>query len=199
MSKIIIEMENGKIIGIYGNEQIDVTIYEDLKSKNLSDDEQDFLDEEVCSVPYILYRSDVSFEDDENIKKNFLDIEVGDIVVVEDDYSHDYSTHILKIDSIEYHEDWSSETNPKGMHCFGTDLQEEEWGDDYITQVYESNFLRFVKKRKNLHVCDHCLAAIASREGTQPTLTHHIDSDDLEGSICDWCSGIGFDTLYELI
>ena len=133
------------------------------------------------------------------MKTNFLDIEIGDIVVVYDEYAHGFVKHILKVDSVEYHEDWITETNPKGMHFFGTDLQEEEWGDDYITQIHEGNFFKFVKEREHLHVCDHCYAAIISREGTRPTLTHYIDSDDLESSICDWCNGIGFDTLHELI
>lgn len=58
MSRIIIEIENGKILGVYGNERIEVTIYEDLKKKNLSDEQQDFLDEEVSTVPYVLYRGE---------------------------------------------------------------------------------------------------------------------------------------------
>jgi hypothetical protein len=58
MSRIIIEIENGKILGVYGNERIEVTISEDLKKKNLSDEQQDFLDEEVSTVPYVLYRGE---------------------------------------------------------------------------------------------------------------------------------------------
>ena len=53
-------------------------------------------------------------------------------------------------------------------------------------------------------VCDHCLAAIESREGNQATLRHNIDleyddEDFEEKSKCDWCEENGFDTLYELI
>jgi hypothetical protein len=77
------------------------------------------------------------------MKKNFLDIEVGDKVIVCDEYSHDYEEHTLQVDSIEYDAEWATEANPKGMHCYGTDLEEEEWGDDYITQVTEGNFCRF--------------------------------------------------------
>lgn len=129
------------------------------------------------------------------MEKNFLDIKVGDKVIVYDEYSHDYSEHILKVDSIEYHEAWITETNPKGMHCFGTDLQEDEWGDDYITQVTESNFCRIVEEREKLWVCEHCLAAIESREGNQATMRHYVDGVD---SICDWCERSS-DVLYELI
>ena len=133
------------------------------------------------------------------MEKKFLDIKVGDKVIVYDEYSHDYNKHILKVDSIEYDKDWITETNPKGMHCFGTDLQEDEWGDDYITQVHEGNFERIVEERPKMWVCDHCLAAIESREGTQAIMRHYIDADDIVNSMCDWCECVGFDTLFELI
>lgn len=78
--------------------------------------------------------------------KGFLDIKVGDKVIVFDEYSHDYAEHILEVNSIEYDSEWATETNPKGMHCYGTDLEEEEWGDDYVTQVHEGNFCGFAKE-----------------------------------------------------
>lgn len=67
----------------------------------------------------------------------------------------------------------------------------EEWesipyGDDY-------------EPREHLWVCDHCLAAIESREGNQATLTHSVDEMDAVDSRCDWCKEVGFDTLYELV
>ena len=138
------------------------------------------------------------------MKNNFLDIKVGDKVVVYDEYSHDYVEHILKVNCIEYHKDWITETNPKGMLCFGTDFQEDEYGDDYITQVHEGNFVRIVKEREKLWVCSQCLAAIESHEGNQSILCHDIDfeydeEEFDEMSKCDWCGEIGFDTLYELI
>lgn len=60
------------------------------------------------------------------------------------------------------------------------------YGDDY-------------EPRKTLWVCDHCLAAIQSREGNQATLTHSVDEMDAVESRCDWCKECGFDTLYELV
>ena len=51
----------------------------------------------------------------------------------------------------------------------------------------------------NLRVCDHCLAAIQSREGYLPTLTLHVDEEDPIESKCEWCEQDGYDTLYELI
>lgn len=54
-------------------------------------------------------------------------------------------------------------------------------------------------ERENMWVCDHCRAAIASREGYQPTMPHDVDCDDPIKSKCDWCEEDGFDTLYELI
>ena len=60
-----------------------------------------------------------------------------------------------------------------------------------------------MEERKNMWVCDHCLAAIESREGYLPTLKHDIDlefdEDDIEKSKCDWCQEDGFDVLFELI
>jgi hypothetical protein len=53
--------------------------------------------------------------------------------------------------------------------------------------------------RENMWVCDHCLAAIESREGNQAVLRHSVDEDDDVESKCDWCEDVGFDTLYELI
>ena len=133
------------------------------------------------------------------MKKEFLDIKIGDEVIVFDEYSHDYVKHVIKVESIEYEKDYITDTNPKGMHCFGTDLQENEWGDDYITQIHEGNFIKIVKEKENLHVCSHCLQAIESREGPQITRKHYIDSDDLEHSKCEWCEQYGFSELYELI
>ena len=76
------------------------------------------------------------------MKKNFKDIKVGDIVIVYDENSsHDYLEHIIKVTSIEYDEDFKTKTNPVGMHCYGDDLEEEEWGDDYLTHVNEANFI----------------------------------------------------------
>lgn len=49
----------------------------------------------------------------------------------------------------------------------------------------------------NLKVCLHCLMAIESREGYQPTIPHYIDLE--EPGFCEWCEEDGFDVLYELI
>lgn len=75
-------------------------------------------------------------------EENFIDIKVGDIVIVYDDVSHDYVEHKLRIDSIEYNDENKTKSNPKGMICYGTDLDEEYFGDDYISIVTENNFIR---------------------------------------------------------
>ena len=67
----------------------------------------------------------------------------------------------------------------------------EEWESIPYGEDYEP--------REHLWVCDHCLAAIWSREGDQATLTHSVDEHDAVDSKCDWCGEVGFDTLYELI
>lgn len=59
-------------------------------------------------------------------------------------------------------------------------------------------------ERETMWVCEHCLAAIESREGYLPTLRHDIgleydDEDFEEKSKCDWCEETGFDVLYELV
>jgi hypothetical protein len=133
------------------------------------------------------------------MKEKFLEIEVGDKVVVVDECSHDYTEHLLEIENIEYDKANITETNPEGMICFGKDLDQEEWGDDYITQVTESNFERFAVEREKLWVCNKCLCAIECHEGKQATLEHSVEETDIEESRCEWCHEFGFDTLYELI
>ena len=93
--------------------------------------------------------------------RTFKDIKVGDIVVAFDEYSHDYNEHIIKIDSIEYDKEYITKTNSNGMICYGTDLEEEKWGDDYITFVHEGNFVSIAaggihhakRKRKSEEKC----------------------------------------------
>ena len=80
------------------------------------------------------------------MNNNFLDIHIGDKVIAFDEYSHDYTEHILQIDSIENDEAYITDTNPNGAIFYGTDLEAEEWGDDYITFVHEGNFVKIVKE-----------------------------------------------------
>lgn len=52
-------------------------------------------------------------------------------------------------------------------------------------------------------VCERCLRAIESREGSQVTIKHDIslenDDANCNNSICEWCELEGFDVLYELL
>ena len=84
--------------------------------------------------------------------RTFRDIKVGDIVIVYDEYSHDYNEHIIKVDSIEYDKENVTENNPDGMTCYGTDLEEEEWGDDYITVVTVGNFVSIAEDKDRLEI-----------------------------------------------
>ena len=68
-----------------------------------------------------------------------------------------------------------------------------------VTEAFIEQGILKVDEENNLKVCEHCLAAIESREGRQVTRTHYIDSDDLEGSKCEWCENEGFNVLYELL
>lgn len=70
----------------------------------------------------------------------FTDIKVGDNVVAYDEYSHDYIEHTIKITSIEYNDEYATETNPKGMVCYGDDLSDDNI-ETMMCTVYESNYL----------------------------------------------------------
>ena len=83
--------------------------------------------------------------------KDFLSLKVGDKVLCRDEYSHDNSCHILKIDSIEDDKEYATETNPTGRRYFGTDQNylnkngEFEDGDnEYLSVVDESNFVSVI-------------------------------------------------------
>lgn len=53
-TKIIIELCNGKITGIYGSDpNVEIKIYEDLGE--LTDKQEDEMELEVATVPYVLY------------------------------------------------------------------------------------------------------------------------------------------------
>ena len=75
--------------------------------------------------------------------------------------------------------------------CEEYDLTYKKWDSIPYGEDYEP--------RETMWVCDHCLAAIWSREGNQATLTHYVDETDAVESKCDWCGDVGFDTLYELV
>lgn len=71
---------------------------------------------------------------------DFLNVKVGDIVICYDEYGHDYVEHTLKITSVEFDDEYKTDTNPDGKVCYGDELDKEAFGDDYLTVVTESNF-----------------------------------------------------------
>ena len=75
----------------------------------------------------------------------------------------------------------------------------DDLAGDYYYGTFTGDGNPIDEKHKNLWVCEHCLAAIESREGNQATLKHYVDEDDDVESKCDWCEENGFDTLYELV
>lgn len=81
--------------------------------------------------------------------KGFCDVKVGDIIICYDIYSGDYIETYFEVESVEYDDEYSTETNPKGMVCYGKDLdawdEEDECyiNDDYISVVTEENFIGF--------------------------------------------------------
>lgn len=78
-------------------------------------------------------------------KSSFFDLKVGDVILAYDEYSRDGDVHRVKITSVEYDDANVCEENPKGMTCYGDDLDEEEWGDDYVTVVTHSNFIEKIR------------------------------------------------------
>ena len=56
-----------------------------------------------------------------------------------------------------------------------------------------------MKNQVSLRMCEHCLLAIESREGSQYSKAVYVDEENPEESRCDWCNADGFDTLYELL
>ena len=57
--KIAIELVSGKVSGVYSdyNGEVETNIYEDVDTSKMIDEEIDILDNEISSVPYILYRN----------------------------------------------------------------------------------------------------------------------------------------------
>lgn len=79
------------------------------------------------------------------MENKFFELKEGDIVLAYDEYSREKDLHRVRINSIEYDKENAYEENPKGMTCYGDDLDEEEWGDDYVTVVTHSNFVEKIK------------------------------------------------------
>lgn len=72
----------------------------------------------------------------------FFSLKVGDAIAAFDPYSRDCNIHKVAIESIEYNEENITKENPEGMTCYGRDIEEEEWGDDYLAVVTPENFLQ---------------------------------------------------------
>ena len=62
MAKVVIEMFEGTIVGIYGSEPLEVSIYEDIHTDSMTEMELDRLDEEFASVPYSYTPNRIPFE-----------------------------------------------------------------------------------------------------------------------------------------
>ena len=77
------------------------------------------------------------------MKKNFTDIQVGDIVICYDQYSHDYEEHKLLVTSVEKDQENITETNPEGITFYGTDLSYPDDEEMSISAVDEGNFCRY--------------------------------------------------------
>lgn len=84
--------------------------------------------------------------------KTFKDINIGDVVIVYDEYSHDYIEHSIKITSKNEDSEYITKTNAKGIHFFGEDLDFDEDDDEYISNVHEGNFVCFEKDADRIEI-----------------------------------------------
>lgn len=97
----------------------------------------------------------------------------------------------------DYYNEWHNSDQDTCLEEYMMDRLSETYA---VWQEWESiPYGEDYEPRENLRVCEHCLAAIESREGNQATLKHWVDETDAVDSRCDWCKEVGFDMLYELI
>ena len=74
---------------------------------------------------------------------------LGDTVIVYDDESsHDYIEHRLKITSMEENPEYIYEENPTGIVYYGDDLDKESFGDEYLTKATVVNFVCEASEKK---------------------------------------------------
>lgn len=77
------------------------------------------------------------------VKKNFTDIQAGDIVICYNQYSHDYKEHRFLVTSIEKDKENITETNPEGIVLRGADLSYPDDVEMSLSNVNEGNFCRY--------------------------------------------------------
>ena len=53
--KVVVEVKDGKVVGVYSDTEGSVEVYYDVNPSTMTDAELDELDDVVASVPYILY------------------------------------------------------------------------------------------------------------------------------------------------
>ena len=112
-----------------------------LMPSEMCEHDLEMLQQEVADALTNLYNEHNDIWKDK-FRDAFLDICVGDVVLCHDEYSHDYTEHELLITSVEFDKEYITDTNPKGMVCYGEDLNRDELADDYMTLVHEGNFVQ---------------------------------------------------------
>lgn len=78
---------------------------------------------------------------------DFLSVQVGDTIVCVDEYDRDCNHHLMLVQYIECDTENATETNPRGVTLYGVDLEEDEWGDDYVTRVTETAFIEIARRK----------------------------------------------------
>ena len=90
---------------------------------------------------------------------------------------------------------YDRETAEKWKNTFDV-CTPQECADLFQKPVQDENKIYYPTPPAKLCVCDRCLMAIESREGSQLTRKIYLDDDDPRP--CDWCEESDFDILYEI-
>ena len=98
-----------------------------------------------------------------------------------------------------YYDEWQDNDDPDMcLEEFMVESVCEEF--DLIVEDWDSiSYGEDAEEDDGLYVCEHCLMAIESREGSQVVQMYHIDETDPHASKCGWCKDRGFDRLYKLL
>ena len=116
--------------------------------------------------------------------------------------------YIIYKDAYGYHgtdeRNYNAQIQDRSVICDYTDFESAEDIKKYLekyTYLNPANILIIednpLAATQPLRVCEHCLMAIESREGSQVTRKIYLDDDDPR--ICDWCEDEITDILYEIL
>ena len=118
-------------------------------------------------------------------------------IELDDKYNSSKESMLKSLD--EYYTEWHNTDQDTCLEEFMVNKLLEDYDISFYKGWESIPYGDDYKEREHLWVCDHCLSAIWSREGSQSFSTHYVEDTDAVESKCDWCKECGFDTLYELV